>query len=251
MSALRPKAALAALAVAALSFPAGSRGENLEISPVSIELSKASPSILLTVRNGGSTPMRYQVSAFDWKETLAGETKLSPTQEVVIFPTVFQLGVGETRKVRVGTALAAAAAERSWRVFVEELPMAVTKADATQVKLRVRFALPAFLAPVKEVAGSALELRRDGKRLVATIRNSGNVHFRPTALRFALAAEADGGLLEADGSPWYVLAGDAREHTFDVPAEICAKVRRASVVAELRTGRLEAHVDLPDGACGQ
>ncbi len=85
---------VAALAATTLFAPAGSRGQNLEISPVLVDLSPASPSAVVTVRNSGTAPMRYQVSGQRWSEDRAGKPTLVPAEDLAVFPPLFELAAG-------------------------------------------------------------------------------------------------------------------------------------------------------------
>lgn len=243
--------AAALFAAAALLLPATSRGANLEISPVLIDLSAGVPSATLTVKNGGVTPMRYQVSAFRWTEDRGGVPSLQPSDEFSIFPPLFQIPGGASRKVRVGATVQPEERERAWRIVVEEIPDAV-RAEGPRVAIRMRFAIPAFLAPRQPEPKGEAALQFDGKRLELLIRNRGNVRLKHAGARVELldAAQKKIGELEVDS--WYALAGAERAVALRVPEGLCAAVRhvRASVEA---VGKVEmaASADYPDGLCSR
>lgn len=244
----RIAALAAALAAAALLVPAGSRGQNLEVSPVLVDLSAASPSAIVTVRNAGKGPMRYQVSGLRWSEDRDGRPTLTPAQDLSIFPPLFQLAPGASRKVRVGATVPPEALERSWRLMVEELPDAVAS-EGHQVRIRTRFAIPVFLAPPAPEVRCDVALRVEGGRLKLVIANRGTTRAKPLTTRVELFAAEGGKLRDLDVAPWYVLAGGERAWDVDVPKELCATVRRARVVADVAGRKLEATLELPGGAC--
>lgn len=66
---------LAALLVAAAA-PVPARAVTMEVAPVIIDLGRAAPSAVVTIRNGGTAPTRYQLSAASWTEARTGEPKL-------------------------------------------------------------------------------------------------------------------------------------------------------------------------------
>lgn len=236
-------------AAGAIALGGRPRAANLEVSPVFVELGKRSPSATVTVRNGGATPVRYQISAMAWTEAVAGEPRLSPSTELAAYPPLFALGPGEERKVRVGATVPPGPEERAWRLFVEELPAPAEDRAGAQVTIRTRFALAVFQAPSSPrpllVAGLALE----GGKLRATLRNAGNVHVRPTQVTVALLAASGEKLHVAEVSPAVLLPATERTSDVAVPAELCAKVRRAVLAAELADGKVEDTRALPDGAC--
>lgn len=238
-----------AAAAGALGSPERPRAANLEISPVLVELGRQAPSATVTVRNGGTTPIRYQVSAVAWTEPAAGETRLVPSDELAAYPPLFSLAPGEERKVRVGATVQPGPEERAWRLFVEELPSAVDARSGAQIQVRTRFAIPVFLAPARPQPGAAVSLVTSGSGLKTIVRNVGNVHVRPTSIRVALLDVRGAKLHVAEVTPAVVLAMAERSGDVPVPSGICADVRSAVVQADLPNEKLQAALALPGGAC--
>lgn len=196
--------------------------------------------------------MRYQVTVFAWKQSPQGEMQLDATQEVVFFPALLSLAPGEQRNLRVGTSAPFGELERSYRLFVEELPPAVKAPGRTQVRVLTRIGIPIFLEPASPVAKGAVSgLGLLGDRAVFTLKNAGNVRLRPTAVR--LVARGAGGeiLSERSLEAWYVLAGTARIFDAPIPKERCADVRTVSAEVSLERGSLRAEIAAPRGACAR
>ncbi len=239
------------VAAGALALGGRPRAANLEIAPVLVELGKNAPSATVTVRNGGTTPVRYQVSAMAWTEPSPGETRLVPSDELAAYPPLFSLGPGEERKIRVGATVQPGAEERAWRLFVEELPSAVdVRAAGAQIAIRTRFAIPVFLAPARVQPRLLPSLLLSGRTLKSVLRNAGNVHVRPRAVTVTFTSLTGEVLHTADVSPAVLLA--LAERTGDVPAppaKVCAQVRKATIVAELPDDSVQSWLALPDGAC--
>jgi fimbrial chaperone protein len=245
---MRPlRRAARALLAAALLTPAAGRGGDLDVSPVNVELSAKARTALISLRNGGGAPARYQLRAYAWGQRPDGAMDLSPTRELAVFPPLLELAAGEERNVRIGTDAAPAAAERTWRVFIEELPRAETAEDAARVKVLTRIGVPVFLAPAAPVArGELVFLGRDGARVRLAIRNTGTVRLRPTAVTLALLGADGAPVFEKALDPWYVLAGGERVYEVEVPAEACARAATALASAALERGAIEARAA---GAC--
>lgn len=239
----------AGIAVAALLAPAGSRGQNLEISPVVVELSTGSPSAVVSVKNIGATPMRYQIKPYAWSEARDGKSNLVPTEELAVFPTLFQLAPGATRKVRVGATVAAGSTERAWRIMIEELPDAVS-GPGHKIVLQTRFSVPVFLAPLRPEPALKLSLGLEGSGLTVVAANGGNVRQRPASIAVRLLDANGAQLKELEVAPWYVLPGSERAFDARAPKELCGRVSKAVLVAEVGGRKVEASQDFPSGACG-
>lgn len=242
---------LARLAVATLAAaPALARGGQLEIHPALVTLSPAVRSAVLTIRNGGREPVRYEVRATAWTQDARGEARYEPTEALTVYPPLFRLGPGERRRVRVGAAAPPAAREASFRVFVQELPPERKAAARPRVTVLTRFAVPVFVEPggadpKLEIAALAVARGRAAFDLVAP----GNVHVRPSALRVALEDAAGAAIHEQPVETWYVLAGGRRAHDLALPREACARAARIRVEATTAAGPISAAAAVPAGGC--
>jgi fimbrial chaperone protein len=240
---IAPRRVLPALAAAALLAPLAARAGDLEIAPILVELAEDARTALVTVKNAGRQPMRYQARAYDWVQAPDGEMVLSPASGLVVFPPVLELEAGASRNLRVGTDAAPGEQERSWRLFVEELPRADAPPEANRVQVLARVGVPVFLAPRKAAArGEVAFGGRDGARLKFAVRNVGTVRLRPRAVTFALAAKDGARVLEKALDAWYVLAGGERVYEVELPADACARATGGAAVVEvaLEQGRIEA-----------
>lgn len=237
------------LAAAFLLAPSLAAAAGMEISPVLVEVGERAPSAIVTVRNGGTAPCRYQVTALAWSEPVQGQPRLEPSDELSAFPPLFQLGPGEERRVRVGATVPPGDSERAWRLFVEELPSAVEASGAgARIRIRTRFAIPVFQAPARAQRSASLSLVAGGRAVQAVVRNAGNVHVRPE-LTVALLGDDGEKLHEQKILPTLVLAAAERVSEVPIPRELCPRVRRATAVASLPDGTAHAAVALTGGAC--
>jgi len=223
------RTARAALLVLGVSCAA--RAGGLNVTPIQIHLSPSSTKAMLTLRNDGAEPVRYQVSATSWNQTSRGEMQLAPTTEVVFFPALFTLKPGEERNVRVGVGTPFGPVEKTYRVFVEELPPPEKPRSASQVRVLTRVGVPVFLAPSRAVERRTIDrLEARGGRASFRVVNDGTLHFRGDVVRLR-GVDANGRrLFDREQRGWYVLAGGALEYRFDRPRD-CAGL--AAVVAEV------------------
>lgn len=222
---------------------------SLDVSPVVVELSAHTPSALVGLKNTGKEPVRVQLRAHTWDESAKGEMILGDTVEVSAYPPLQQLAAGEERKIRIGTTAKPGARERSWRVFIEELPGSARAGEGAMVHLRTRIGIPVFLAPVQPATAGELVIAKPDAKLELRLRNTGSVRIPPTAVELVLLGEKDEQLERKTLQSWYVLAGGERLIAVDVEPGTCAKVRRAVATATLGERQLQAVLALPSGAC--
>ncbi len=235
----------------AILGPGPARGGNLEVAPVQIELSPGATSALVSLRNAGPEPMRFQVSLFSWRQDLHGEMRLEPTEDVLFFPALLSLAPGEQRNLRVGAATPFGEVEKSYRLFVEELPPLRKATEAGRVRVLTRIGVPVFLEPaVPRARGELADLELKAGHFSFRLHNGGNVRMRPRAVR-AVARGAKGEILSDQGlDVWYVLAGGDRLFEAGIPKDRCAAVRILSTEVALEAGALRAEMTTPRGACG-
>jgi len=222
------------------------------VSPTQVFLSGKASSALLTLRNDSEEPLRFQLSVFAWDQSPSGEMTLAPTQDVVFFPALLTLAPKEERKIRVGRMVAPANVERTYRIFVEELPsLEAVSNPAASVKVLTKMGIPIFVRPAKEdtTAGITGAETHDGT-LHFTLANSGTVHFVPE--RIIVRGLADGkSVFETQIPAWYVLAGGKRDFEFELPKPDCGRATALQVQVAFNSSTIDQRVELPAGSCTQ
>lgn len=241
---------LAAPLALLLASPGRAAGAGLEVTPVQAELTEKEPNALVSLRNGTETPVRYQVSVQAWDQGPGGEMVLAPTADVVFFPALLSLAPGERRNLRVGAKAAFGEREKTYRLFIEELPPA-PGSTPSGVRVLTRVGIPVYLEPRAPAPRAELfGLAREGRTVRFALRNAGNVRVKPLAVRL-VGRGGDGGLVfDQAVSCWYVLAGGERRLEAEIPADRCGAVRQLEVRADLERGSpVEARLATPSGAC--
>ena len=240
--------------VLTLFFAGVSWTSTFNVSPLQVVLTAGASSALVEIRNQAMEPLRLQLSVTAWEQSPAGEMIVTPTEDLVLFPVLVALEPGETRKVRLGTASPAGATEKTYRVFVEELPSREEQAQpGGTIRVLTRLSIPVFLQPGKSIAAGDVQAiaLKDG---VATfeIHNTGNVHFSARHIR-VIGLAASGEVIDEQGlEGWYILAGGSRR--YDVPFSAlknCSSIRKLAVEAGTDIGTLKKQADVPSGACGR
>jgi fimbrial chaperone protein len=222
-----------------------------QVSPVRLPLTASSSNGLLTVKNQSKETLRFQVTGFAWSQDQAGQMVLSPTTDIVFFPTMLSLKPGDSRNLRVGAAIPFGASEKTYRLFVEELPPVDASGTVNAVRVLMKMGIPVFLEASKPVATPAIDaLGVQGQKLLFALQDTGNTHFFTKRVHVSALGEAGQSLFEQDLPGWYVLAGGSRSYSLDLPRSAC-KASRIQVRVETDATTLESFLSLPGGACSR
>jgi fimbrial chaperone protein len=244
-------AAILSLALAALAAPGPAHAADFTVNPIQIFLSGQTRSAILTVHNTSPEPLRFQLNAFSWAQDEAGQMRLSATNEIIFFPRLLTLAPDEQRIVRVGTSVPAGPVERTYRIFVEELPPSTgPAAQPGQVRVLARMGIPIFL----EARAGRAELHlgppalRNG-HVVFELRNAGTKHAVPEEIRVRGLGDGGEEVWERHQGGWYVLAGERRVYDVPVAREDCVRAR--SIAVEIKVGErvLTERLDVSASAC--
>lgn len=231
------------LVLAALPAAAG----NFGISPIRLDLDRAAKSGAITVSNDETDALRVQIRLFEWVQDATGKDEYRLSEDLVYFPRLMALEKAEQKVVRVGLRTPALEREKAYRLFVEELPAppAAGAPAGARVAIAVRFGVPIFVKPAKEEAAGEIEKLELAKGVLRVgVRNGGNVHF---TIKSITAAAGEGFSKEAPG--WYLLAGASREHTLDLTAEACAKLKKLDVTVKADRLELKGSLDVNASMC--
>jgi len=236
-------------------FPTGLAGAaTFRVSPVSLSLSASSTSGLLTISNESDETLRFQLAAYRWSQGTGGEMELEPTDDVVLFPRLLKLEPRRERKIRIGAVAAFEASEKTYRIFVEEIPSAENASLSSGipgVRVLTRMGIPVFLRPSKAQAnGAIVNPGVEQGRLSFQVRNNGNVHLMLETVSLRGIGEAGETVIDKKIEGWYVLAGGVRQYDLPLPPEKCGRVRTLRIEARTESGILSDRLDLRPGACG-
>jgi fimbrial chaperone protein len=242
----------AGVALALVAGAAPASAGKFQVAPTRVELRDSRPG-QVTVRNQSKTPTRFHVKAYRWSESQDGEMKLSPSSEIVVYPSLFELAPGAIRPIRLAAAATAGPREKSYRVIVEELPSlrAGRPAGGTGIAIRTRMSIPVFLAPRSRQVRGAVTAALDAGRLSFAVENRGTVHFRTQSVR-VLALRADGSTqLDRSQPGWYVLPGRRRRYQLELGANQCRAVDRLVIEAKSDGGTWRSEIPVDSVRCAR
>lgn len=222
------------------------------VSPVQVLLTGQSRSAILTLQNTSQEPLRFQLDVQAWAQDPQGAMQLQPTRDIVFFPQLLSLAPGQERKVRLGATVPPGAIEKTYRLFVQELPPRETPGatSGSQVRVLTRMGIPVFLQPPSpRVEGRVEALAVRQGRLSFEVRNRGTVHFVVHGIRLTGYDAGSEAVLHGALEGWYVLAGGVRRYEVEIPPADCGKVQAVAVEVDAKDEAFSGRVELSSGAC--
>jgi fimbrial chaperone protein len=239
---------IAACALCGL-MPAASIAGLFSISPIRLDLDRRNKTDTITI--GNDEPERkieMQAKLFEWTQDATGNDVYVESNDLVFFPRIFSVDKQDQRVIRVGLKVPAAATEKSYRLFVEELPPPPDPdKKGAQILFVLRFGVPIFVRPDKEQLAGAIEgIETAPTAATVIIRNTGNQNFQIQSLSVKSQAGYEKEIVGG-----YVLAGATKHVTAPFPADMCAKLGKLQIVMKTdRMGTIERTFDWDASRCG-
>lgn len=250
MLALVQRAAAAAWLLAGLCHA----GE-FTVTPIRLELGPGTRSGVIAVRNDSKEAQKFQLQAMEWTQDKEGRDSYAETPDLVYFPRLMALDPGREGVIRVGVRNPLVEKERTFRLFIEELPSPPAAAGAegarAQLQVLMRFAAPVFVRPAKPRDGLELEqiqLARGEVSLVA--HNTGNQHQFVEGVRITALDAAGAEVHSVTLADRYLLAGTRKRYATEFPAQHCPRAVKLNV--EFKTNKLtqRGSLDVDRRMCG-
>lgn len=220
------------------------------VSPTRLTLASGVTSAVLTLKNDSTHAIHFELSVFAWDQTDDGRMRLEDTDDVVVYPPLVSLGPGQSRRVRIGTAVPFADVEKTYRVFVEELPDETKPAAAGHVRVRTRMGIPVFLQGRAATTHVAIGKAAAAEGLLSfELYNNGTKHALAQRIQIRGRSAAGEQVYAQEVDGWYLLARRRQIVSVALPEEDCSRVSRIDIHAAFGHGTVTQHVDVPSSAC--
>lgn len=224
-------AAVVAAAALWLAMPALSNAGEWRVSPIKLYFNTDVKSGVVTVINEGTDQIHLQIKAMEWTQDGEGKDVYAETNDIVFFPKMMVLKGKEERVVRAGVRSTGLPKERTYRLFIEEIPEPKTGGGAN-ITVAIKFGVPLFVGPRKEEQRGAVE-QAVMEKGVLTFRvvNTGTVHMVLDAVKVTGRNKAGDDVFTKELGGWYVLQGVSRPYSVTIPQEACKKIAVIEVSA--------------------
>lgn len=222
----------------ALVGPSPTAAGEFSVNPIRLELGASVRSSSITVRNDGKQKLTFQIEAREWTQDESGKDQYGPTRDLVFFPKIMAVEAEQEGVIRVGTRNAVLPAEKTYRLFIEELPPA-EPAPGVQLNVVIRFGAPVFVQPLKPHDGVEIEaLALAGGALSFRARNTGNRHQVIQGIQLRGYDDAGREVYALALADRYLLAGSGKPYTVAVDADRCSKL--AVLEVDIKTDKSAA-----------
>jgi fimbrial chaperone protein len=219
-----------ACAIYFVFIPQKSVAADFTIAPVRIFFDSGTTTSILTITNKSENALTLQLKSFTWEQDEEGKDVYSPTEDIIFFPKIFKIGKDEEKLVRLGTKILHGSHEKTYRLFMEEVPEPQQKAKGAAVKILMRVGVPIFIVPLQEEAkGSIAGAVVQNGALTLTVKNEGNSHF--IIKKITAKGINDGGneVFNTETGGGYLHAGNAKSFKIELPADDCLEAKTLEI----------------------
>ena len=232
------------------SLPASAA--DFQVYPITLELGPSAKSGVFTVMNASQEKLNFQISVSEWTQDAEGKDVYTDTSDIVFFPKIMTLEAGEQRVVRVGIKGFQQPQEKTYRIFMEQIPERKKKEAGVNIAIAFRFAPPIFVKPaVVKTAGAIDAIQLSNGTVKAIVKNTGNVHFKILSI-FIKGKAADGSeVFSKELGGWYLLNHGSRTLEASIPQEKCAQLSTVEIEARTENFNINGKLNVRKGMCSQ
>lgn len=197
---------------------------SLQVSPTTVQFRADGKAERLWLSASGEKPVTGQIRVYRWVQK-DGKDVLTPTRDMMASPPIMTVPAGQTQLLRLVNKVQASAAEKAYRLIVDELPPVGEKLPHAGVQLLLKYSIPVFVAPAGKVQapekgpldGVTFTLQREGKQAWLIADNTRNTHVRLVKLTYMTKGGWEQTLHA--GLLGYVLAGSRQRWAVAAPTE--------------------------------
>lgn len=208
------------------------------------------------VKNEGLEKLAFQIEAKEWTQDADGKDQYTDSTDLIFFPKILSLNAGVEGVIRVGAKNSIVAAEKTYRIFIEELPGVTPPPSqpgaqgSAQISVLIRFGAPVFIAPATPDDHADITSLALSHAVVAlTIKNTGNRHQLVEGIELKGMDSFGKEIYALTLADRYLLNGASKGYKATIPAEQCAKL--ATLRVALKTDKAEAKrtIDVNRSSC--
>jgi len=232
-----------------LLIPCITYSGEFRVMPIRLDFDRGAKSGVITVVNEGEEKLHVQMKAFEWSQDADGKDKYVETNDIIFFPRMMMLEKKEERILRAGIKIPATTKEKTYRLFIEEIP-GPRKAEGVNVAIAIRFGVPIFVKPFKEDAKGGIEKIELSKGVLNVhVKNTGNVHFIINSVNIKGRNVKEEEVFSKELSGWYLLNNVSRTYTTPIPGEFCKNIAKLDIEVKTNRFNFNGKLDVVQAMC--
>jgi fimbrial chaperone protein len=219
------------------------------VTPIRLDLGREAKSGVITVINEGSEKLQVQIKAFEWMQDAEAKDIYTETNDIIFFPKIIVFEKNEERIIRAGIKILATKKEKTYRLFIEEIPEP-KKAEGVNVSFAIRFGVPIFVKPLKEeTKGEIGKIEMSKAIFSAIVKNTGNMHFIINSINVKGKNLKGKEIFSKELSGWYLLSGASRLYTTQILQEICKDIVKLGIEVKTDRFNVDSTLDVDKAMC--
>lgn len=220
------------------------------VIPILLEFDQKTRSGVITLYNEGESKVSLQINSMVWSQDSDGKDQYQDDTELIFFPRLLSIEPGTSSVLRVGLQIPATAVEKTYRLFIEEIPEPRKADQGATIAIALRFGVPIYAAPLKsEPRGEFVEAVLSKGTVTTVIKNTGNVHFRIQTVQLVGKDASGVEVLRQKLDGWYLLSGVSRPYLFALKAEECRKATTFELLADTDQVDIAKVIKIDPQAC--
>jgi fimbrial chaperone protein len=234
----------------ALLLPRTVAAAGWRVIPILLDFDQKTRSGVITLYNEGESKISLQIKSTAWTQDSAGKDLYLEDTELIFFPRLLTIEPGKSQVLRVGIQIPATAVEKTYRLFIEEIPEARKADQGATIAIALRFGVPIYAAPLKSEPRGEFAATTLNKGTIATvIKNTGNVHFRIQSVQLVGKDPSGVEVLRQKVDGWYLLSGVSRPYLFNLKPEECRKAATLELLADTDREDIATVIKVDPQAC--
>lgn len=233
-----------------LLLPQSVTAGSWRVIPILLDFDQKTRSGVITLLNDGENKISLQIKSYVWSQDSAGKDQYQEDAELIFFPRLLTIEPGKSSVLRVGLQIPATGVEKTYRLFIEEIPEARKADQGATIAIALRFGVPIYAAPLKsEPRGEFTEAVLEKGKVSTVIKNTGNVHFRIQTVQLVGKDASGVEVLRQKLDGWYLLSGVSRPYVFTLQAEECRKAATLELLADTDREDIAAGIKVDPQSC--
>jgi len=226
---------------------------DFSVSPIRLFFDAGQKTNVVTVKNNSPDKLTLQITIYQWSQDAETKDVFSPTSDIIAFPKILTIEKDRERLIRVGTRVPQGAFEKTYRIYLEEIPQP-QKEPPTETTLRtvMKVGLPVFIQPPKiEASANISGAGVVNGELGFSIENTGNIHFLIRGVDVTGLAPDGSNVFQTELAGWYLHAGRSKKFSFNIPEDICGKIDSLKIDVSTDRLSLTERINAPAQMCPQ